>query len=67
VNRKLNPYSIGEIPIFNPCDKCIIQVNCSELCDDKLRWQMKNKKIPPIKIKLKQRKRKYENTCLDFG
>jgi hypothetical protein len=58
--RRLNPYSIGEIPNFNPCEKCIIKVNCSEECDDKLRWNIKvlNRKPSSVKIKLRRRKKK---------
>lgn len=56
--KRLSPYSIGETPNFDPCEKCIIKVNCSELCDDRLKWYWKNMKTPPIKIKFGRKRRK---------
>jgi hypothetical protein len=55
----LNPYSIGAPPNFNPCEKCIIQVNCSIECNDKLRWNIKILNRKPVdKIMLNRRRRK---------
>jgi len=56
--KRLNPYSIGETPNLNPCERCIVKVNCSEQCDDRLRWFLKNQKSKPITIRLKQKRRK---------
>jgi len=54
--RTLSPYSIGETPTFDPCEKCIIKVNCSQICDGKLRYDNTNKKPKIIKIKLNRRR-----------
>lgn len=55
---KLNPYSIGPPPSFDPCEKCLVKACCSEVCDDRARWTMNNKKPSSIKIRLNKRKRK---------
>jgi len=55
---KLNPYSIGEIPNFDPCKKCLIKACCSKKCDDTLRWIIKTKKSSTIKIRIKKRRKK---------
>ena len=54
----LSPYSIGSPPTFDPCEKCIVKINCSELCDDRLRFTMANKKAKSIKIRLGRKRRK---------
>ena len=56
--KGLSPYSIGPPPTFDPCEKCIIKVNCSETCDDRFRWVMNNKKPTSIKIRIKRRRKK---------
>ena len=59
--KRLNPYSIGETPNLNPCEKCLIKACCSEQCDDRLRWNMANVKPPSIKIRLSKRKKRRKN------
>jgi len=55
--KKLSPFSIGSTPTFDPCEKCFVKACCSELCDDRLRWFLKNQKSKPIKIKLGRKRR----------
>ena len=56
--RKLNPYSIGETPTFDPCEKCLVKSCCSEICDDRLRYTMKliKNRPRPLKITLRGKK-----------
>jgi hypothetical protein len=54
---KLNPYSIGETPTFDPCLKCLVKACCSEICDSRLRWFMKNVKSQQIPTIIKLNKR----------
>lgn len=58
--KKLSPYSIGEPPTFDPCEKCLLKVCCSEICDARLRWFMNQVKTRPeaTKIYLKKYRRK---------
>ncbi len=55
---KLNPYSIGPPPTFDPCEKCLIKACCNETCDDKLRWNINNVKPSSIRIRLPKKRRK---------
>jgi len=54
----LNPYSIGPVPTFDPCEKCLIKVCCSETCDGKFRWNMANVKPSAIRIRIGRKRRK---------
>ncbi len=54
----LSPYSIGKAPTFDPCEKCIVKIHCSEICDDRLRYIMAHKKPSSIKIRFPKRRKK---------
>jgi hypothetical protein len=56
--KKLSPYSIGETPCFDPCLTCLVKSCCSEICDARLRWFMKNVKSKKKPIKIGMRKRR---------
>ena len=52
---RLSPYSIKSSPIFDPCKKCLVQISCSEICEDKLLYNRDNPKATDIKVKLRRR------------
>jgi hypothetical protein len=58
--RKLSPYSIGAPPTFDPCEKCIVKVCCSEACDEKIRYLMSQMIVnpPARKLRLAKKRRK---------
>ncbi len=56
--NNLSPYVIGDIPNFNPCDKCILKVKCSDNCDEKLLYLRYKKKSEKVIIRLSKRRRK---------
>lgn len=57
---KDSPYYIGDHPIFDPCDKCIVKVCCSEICKEKIMFLKGYKKPNEIvaKFKLLRRRKK---------
>jgi len=48
--RRPNPYGIGPVPIFDPCEKCVIKMCCSYLCEEKIKYE--GAKVPPIKTRV---------------
>jgi len=54
----LSPYSIGEIPNFDPCDKCLIRVACTQVCKPKLRFDKNQPKSEKIVIRARRRRKK---------
>lgn len=51
-------YLIGEIPLFDPCAKCIVKVCCTRICKEKILF-LKNYKEPnKVVATLKLRKRR---------
>lgn len=52
--KRSSAYMIGKPPIFNPCNDCIVQVNCSETCRPKILFDTnENNKEKYIEIRLK--------------
>jgi hypothetical protein len=53
-----NPYIIGDIPIVDPCKKCLIKVMCHDLCKSKILWLQENPpKISKVRIKVRRKRR----------
>ncbi len=55
---RLTSYTIGEVPLFDPGDKCIVVVTCSEKCKAKFLFEKNKPKSQDIKLKLKRRRRR---------
>jgi len=51
-------YTIGKPPVLDPCLECIIKINCSERCKDKILWVIDNPTKKSSRIKLKRRKKR---------
>lgn len=54
----MNSYTIGDIPVSDPCEKCILKSNCSEECRDKFLFDKHNIKPKPISLRIKKKRKK---------
>jgi len=62
-------YLVGDAPVFDPCEKCIVTMTCDEYCKEKLLWNKENadQTSPPvrsktgsIKVNTKKRRKSYK-------
>ena len=54
---KASPYLIGDVPTFDPCDKCLIKEICSKICEAKVLFDRKNV-VQDNTIRIKRPKRR---------
>lgn len=48
-----SPYLVGDVPVIDPCGKCLVKVVCTELCKEKILWNRANPKvIREIRVKV---------------
>jgi len=53
-----NPYIIGDIPIFDPCKKCLIKTICRDFCKSKVLWLQENPaKVSKVRIIVRRKRR----------
>ena len=53
-------YLIGDAPVSNPCEKCLLQHICSQICERKILFDKKEKKEykkPNHRIKMRKKRR----------
>ena len=55
---RLTSYIIGDVPLFDPCDRCLIVTTCSEQCKDKIIYDKNNPKKQTMKFKIKRKRRR---------
>lgn len=54
----LSPYAIGDKPIFDPCEKCLVVSCCSQVCRPKMMYLKGYKSPEKLVATFKKRKRR---------